>query len=176
VERDSGWEHLVHAFRQVIKRWRNARLWLAGVGAGRRRLVDLVHASDLRGKAVLPGMFADAESLLAAADVFVLPSAQHELSIALLEAMAVGLPAVASNVVANRAVIRHEEHGLLVPFGHPSALAQAINRLLEDKQLAHMLASAARRRVANEFTVARCAREHLQLFSQLVAAKSAAPT
>jgi len=176
LHRDKGLEHLVRSFKQVIQRWRHARLWLVGVGPERGNLVDLVHVLDLRGKVVLPGLFSDAEAVLAAADVFVLPSRQEGMSISLLEAMGIGLPVVASDIPGNRAVIRHDEHGLLTPFGDPAALAQAINRLLENRQLAHTLAAAARARVENEFSIARCAREHIALFSRLIAAKSSPPT
>jgi glycosyltransferase involved in cell wall biosynthesis len=176
LHRDKGLEHLVRAFKQLITRWRHARLWLVGVGPDRGPLVDLVHVLDLRGKVVLPGLFSDAESLLAAADVFVLPSHQEGMSISLLEAMATGLPVVASDVPGNRAVVRHEEHGLLVPYGDPAALARAISRLLEHRKLAHTMAAAARARVENEFSIALCAREHVKLFSRLIAAKSSTQT
>lgn len=176
LHRDKGLEHLVRAFKKIIQRWQHARLWLVGVGPHRGNLVDLVHMLDLRGKVVFAGLFSDAEAVLAAADVFVLPSQQEAMSISLLEAMALGLPVVASDIAGNRAVIRHEEHGLLARFGDPAALAAAINRLLENRKLAHTLAAAARARVENEFSIARCAREHVELFSRLIAAKSAART
>jgi glycosyltransferase involved in cell wall biosynthesis len=176
LHRDKGLEHLVRAFQQVINRWRHARLWLVGAGPDRGNLVDLVHVLDLRGKVVLPGLFSDAEAILTAADVFVLPSQQEGMSISLLEAMGMGLPAIASDIPGNRAAIRHEEHGLLTPYGDPAALAQAINRLLEHRKLAHTLAAAARARVEREFSIARCAREHFELFSRLIAAKSSPPT
>jgi glycosyltransferase involved in cell wall biosynthesis len=176
LHRDKGLEHLVRAFQQVVERWRHARLWLVGVGPDRGRLIDLVHMLDLRGKVVLAGLFSDAEAVLAAADVFVLPSQQEGMSISMLEAMGMGVPVVASDVAGNRAVIRHAEHGLLTPYGDSAALAQAINRLLENRQLAHTLAGAARTRVEHEFSIAHCARKHVELFSRLIAAKSSAQT
>jgi glycosyltransferase involved in cell wall biosynthesis len=98
------------------------------------------------------------------------------MSISLLEAMATGLPVVASDIAGNRELVRHEEDGLLAPYGAPPALAHAINRLLQNRSFAHSLAAAARRRVENEFSIARCAGEHIELFSRLIAAKSSPRT
>jgi glycosyltransferase involved in cell wall biosynthesis len=169
---DKGLEDLVRAFRLVRKHFRHARLWLVGAGPDRGRLIDLAHKLDLRGKVVLPGPFSDTETVLAAADVFVLPSRQEGMSLALLEAMAAGLPVVASDIAGNRELIRHEEHGLVVPHGDTAALAQAILRLLEHRRFANTLAAEARRRVEQEFSITRCAREHIDLFSQMIAARS----
>jgi glycosyltransferase involved in cell wall biosynthesis len=171
LHRDKGLEHLVRAWQVVTRRWRHARLWLVGDGPDRGRLVDLVHELQLRGKVVLPGLFSDPQALLAAADVFVLPSQQEGMSIAVLEAMAAGLPVVVSDIPGNRPLVEHEEHGLLVPYGDPHALARAIERLFAARQLARALGAAARSRVEREFSVGRSAEEHLELFTRLVRAE-----
>jgi glycosyltransferase involved in cell wall biosynthesis len=169
-----GLECLVRAWQIVVRRWRHARLWLVGAGPARGTLIDLIHDLELRGRVLLPGVFSDAQGVLAAADVFVLPSQQEGMSIALLEAMAVGVPVVASDIPGNRAVVEHETHGLLAPYGDADALAQAIGRIFEYRHLARQLAVAARHRVEQEFSIGRTAREHIDLFSRLIAAGSAA--
>jgi glycosyltransferase involved in cell wall biosynthesis len=176
LHRAKGLEHLLRAWKVVARRWKHARLWLVGDGPDRGRLVDLTDQLELRGKVILPGVFSDPEALLAAADVFVLPSQQEGMSIAVLEAMAAGLPVVVSDIPGNRALVDHEEQGLLVPYGDPEPLANAIDRLFAARQLARALGAAARQRVEREFSIGRSAEEHLELFSRLIHAQSASVT
>ena len=110
--------------------------------------------------------------VLEAADVYVLPSREEGMSLALLEAMAAGIPVVASDIPGNRLLIDHDRHGLLAPLGSPEHLAAAINRLWDEPQLAERLRAAARERVAAEFSLRRMTAEHLRLFERLIAESS----
>jgi glycosyltransferase involved in cell wall biosynthesis len=97
-----------------------------------------------RGLAVeLPGFVADPAPLLAGADAFVLPSAAENCPLALLQAMATGLPVVASRVGGIPEVVSDGATGLLVPPGEPAALAAAL-RSLADRDLRTRLGGAAR--------------------------------
>jgi glycosyltransferase involved in cell wall biosynthesis len=87
-------------------------------------------------------------------DVFVLPSRSDAFPLASLEAMAAGVPIVASRVGGIPEQITHLEHGVLVPPGDVEALAEWIVRLYDDRALRAELAAAASRRVREEFTVA----------------------
>jgi glycosyltransferase involved in cell wall biosynthesis len=167
-----GLETLVRAWQIVVRRWRHARLWLVGSGPDRGRLVDLVHDLELQGKVILPGPFSDAQSTLLAADAFVLPSQEEGMSISLLEAMAARLPVVATDIPGNRPLVEHEKHGLLVPCGEPETLAAAIRRLFENRTWADRLATAARQRAEQEFSIRRVAEEHLELFSRLISMRT----
>ena len=91
----------------------------------------------------LLGRREDISSILSAADIFVLPSLAEGQPRVLLEAMAAGLPCVATRGLGLSAVITHEKDGLLVPPRDSEALAQAINVLLSDKKLADKLGKAA---------------------------------
>jgi len=90
-------------------------------------------------------------------DVIVLPSRGEGLSQALLEAMALGLPVVASRAGGNVDVVRHEEDGLLVPARDPTAFAAALERLLADAELRRRLGARARRAARERFAMARTA-------------------
>ena len=91
----------------------------------------------------LLGRREDISSILSAADIFVLPSLAEGQPRVLLEAMAAGLPCVATRGLGLSEVITHERDGLLVPPRDSEALAQAINVLLSDKKLADKLGKAA---------------------------------
>lgn len=92
----------------------------------------------------LLGTIPDAARLLPAFDVFVLPSRKEGLPYALIEAMAAGLPIVATTVGGIPEIITHEKNGLLVPVENPAALAAAIRRLVDDPSFRAQLGNAAK--------------------------------
>ena len=123
----------------------------------------------------LAGAFDRIDDLLMAAQVVVVPRRQGRGSPTLLEAMAAGLPVVASDLPDHRAWAA-EGGALLVPPGDAPALAQALGRLLEEPDLAGELGAAGRQRAARDFSLARMAQEHLQLFTSLVSPAESAST
>ncbi|MGQ0677438.1 MAG: glycosyltransferase family 4 protein [Rhodospirillales bacterium] len=128
-----------------------------------------VTALGLSGRVALPG-WQDAErarALLDAADIFVLPSRQEGLPIAILEAMAVGAAVISTPVGAIPDAVVEGETGLLVPPGDAAALARAIARLLDEPALRARLAENARRRFEAMFTIERTADAVAQLYREL---------
>lgn len=97
------------------------------------------------------GMRPDVEGLYAAMDVFVLASHREGLPRAAMEAAAMGLPAVATDVRGCRQVVEHDVTGLLVPVRDPTALAEAIRRLGEDVGLRQRMGAAGRQRALGHF-------------------------
>lgn len=126
-----------------------AVLVLVGDGPDREALER--QATGLGGRVVFAGHQHNPTDWLAAADLFLLPSMSEGLPGALIEAMAVGLPCVASDIPGNRDLVSDEETGLLVPVADPSAVTAAVNRLLVDPQLAARLGAAGRQRVADGY-------------------------
>lgn len=161
-----GLDDLVHAWQKIAQRRPNARLWLIGEGPHREPLYDLIVNLGLHHQVFLPGAFDDVTELLAAADLYVLPSYEEGMSLSLLEAMAAGLPVIATDIPGNRLLIEHEQHGLLVPTHDPAALCSAIERLLDERHLASQLAATARTRVAAEFSIEQMAAQHLALLDE----------
>ena len=84
-------------------------------------------------------------------DLFVLPSLNEGMGRALIEAMAAGLPVIASRVGGIPAVISHEQTGLLVPAGNAAALAEALRRFLDRPEWAKQLGAAASRSVDSRY-------------------------
>jgi len=163
-----GLAHLVAAWEPIVARWSDARLWLAGEGPYRAALEEQIEARNLAGPVVLTGTFDNVDQLLAAADLFVLPSLQEGMSIALLEAMAAGLPIVATDISGNRALVASRQQGLLVPTMDANALATAIDQLLDQPELAARLGAAARDRASNNFSLVEMVDEHVTLFESLI--------
>lgn len=162
-----GLDVLVTAWRQIANQWPDARLWLAGEGPSRDALEQQIHQLGLDGRVVPAGSFDHVEELLWAADLYVLPSLEEAMSVALLEAMAAGLPIVTTDIPGNRPLIVHQEHGLLVPPGDASALAAAMARLVEQPLLAQRLGRAAREQATASFSLDRVVDRHLELFEGL---------
>ena len=116
----------------------------------------------------IPGAVADPKGALREADLFVLPSREEGMSIALLEAMALGIPLVASSIPGNRYVVSDFKHGRLVSPDDPVALARVIIEQWQNFDRAFQMSRAARNRVDQEFSIQRMARNHLTLFEDIV--------
>jgi len=110
----------------------------------------------------------DVTPYLQAADLFVLPSAAEGLSLALLEALACGLPVIATSVGGNPEVIRHLETGWLTPPDDPPALTEAIVTLLEDEKLQSKLRENARAHAVQNYSLVKMADRLLDLYRQVL--------
>jgi len=107
-------------------------------------LRDAVRSLGLEGAVTFTGAIVGVVRELRDADVLIRPSMTEGMSLAVLEAMACGLPVVATDVPGNRDLVRDGENGVLVPYGQPEALAGALERLASDAALRDRLGRAAR--------------------------------
>lgn len=162
---------LVHAWPIVRESFPKARLVLVGEGPERPALAKLAGELGLGDSFAMPGATQDVEAELRASDLFVLPSTEEGMSVALLEAMAVGLPAVASAIPGNRRLVVDFKHGRLAPPRDPAALARTIVDQWSTFDRAFHMSRAARGRVEQMFSIRAVARRHLQLFRELIARK-----
>ena len=112
---------------------------LVGDGPDRGEIEDEIRELGVEGRVQLAGERSDVPALLADSDVFVLSSRSEGLPVSVLEAMAAELPVVASNVGGLGELVVDGETGLLVPPGDPEALAEALGRLIEDRELRRRL-------------------------------------
>lgn len=144
-----GYEYLLQAAEQVRGAIPEVRFVLVGQGPLEAEVRDGVRRRGLDGTVVFAGHRRDVPRILSACDVFALASLHEGLSIALLEAMAVGTPPVVTDVGGLAEVVADGEHGLVVPPRDPEALASSIRSLLGDPQLRRRLGRAARARAAS---------------------------
>jgi glycosyltransferase involved in cell wall biosynthesis len=111
----------------------------------------------------------DVPDLLAGSDIFALSTLSEGMPISVLEAMAAGLPVVATAVGGIPEIVVEGETGLLVPPQDDEALAEALARLLADAELRRRMGAAGRERAERLFDVARLRRDHLELYDRLLA-------
>jgi glycosyltransferase involved in cell wall biosynthesis len=169
---EKGLDTLIDAWPAVRAAHPDARLTLIGEGPERPALEARARALGLPlgpGQAVeLPGVAADPTAALRDADLFVLPSREEGMSIALLEAMALGIPLVASSIPGNRRIVSDFKHGRLAPPDDPRGLARVIIEQWAKFDRASHMSRAARSRVEQEFSIRSVAGKHLELFSALI--------
>ena len=160
---------LVSAFARVLRAVPNAKLVIAGSGRERSRLIRQAERLNMNNSVLIAGQLERERvaQLMAAADVFVLPSAIESFGLALLEASAVGVPVVCSDAGGIPEVFRHEFNALLYPPGNDTAMAEAIIRLLRDKELARTLTANAMG-TAGELTWDLAARCTSQVYEQVI--------
>ena len=143
----------------------DAAFVVVGDGPLRGELEARAAALGLAGRVRFVGLQDDVCPFLAVFDVFLTSSEFEGLPLALLEAMAAGVPVVATRVGGVPEVVRDPAEGALVPFGDPAALAGAVDALLADPERARAVGEAGRRRVARDFGVARMARELEEIYA-----------
>jgi len=169
LKAQKGIEDLIDAARLLARRGCRATFLIFGDGPLRQRLErqasDLIDGScAVRFMGWVPGVMRDLPGL----DLFVLASRWEGLPVALLEAMALGVPAVGTRVAGIVDVIRDDAVGRLVPPGRPDALADALEALVDDPGLRRRLGVAGAGRVREHFDVRRVARAHDELYRGLL--------
>jgi glycosyltransferase involved in cell wall biosynthesis len=141
----------VHLLRD---RGRPVAAIIAGDGPLRGQLEAHIARLRLQGSVRLLGHRGDLETVLRALDIFVQPSKSEGMSNTILEAMASGLPVVATRVGGADEMIVDGETGILVPPADSERLADALERLIGDAELRHTMGCAATRRASREFSLA----------------------
>lgn len=153
LDRYKGQEYMLQAFRILLSQRSDCRLALVGDGRFRARLE--AQAAPFGGRVIFSGALADVRPALAAADVFVNPSDEEGMPGAVLEAMSMSIPVVATAVGGTREILTDGESGLLVPARQPAALAAGVLRLLGDPALVRRFQENSRRAVMEQFSVDR---------------------
>jgi sugar transferase (PEP-CTERM/EpsH1 system associated) len=128
------------------------RLVIVGDGPLKEQAIRLLRAAQAESLAWLPGERTDIPEIMQALDLFVLPSLAEGISNTILEAMACGLPAVATRVGGTPELVDEGKTGFLVPPADPASMAHAIRRYLNDETLLKAHGEAGRRHVLAQFS------------------------
>ena len=166
-----GQSYLLEALPSLVKRVPGTVAMIAGrTGNASEKLQAMVRWASLNGQARFMGHRIDVPELLAASDVFVFPSLYEGLGGALIEAMALGLPIVASDLPAIREVVEDGANAVLVPAGSPSDLEEAIATIAADADRRRRMGERSRQIFLERFTLERSARRMVELFERVAAA------
>jgi N-acetyl-alpha-D-glucosaminyl L-malate synthase BshA len=161
-------EDVVRIFASVLAQV-PARLQLVGDGPERTRIEALVHSLGLSDHVRFLGEQVDLVELLQGSDIFLLPSSTESFGLAALEAMACGVPVVASDVGGISEVVSDGEVGFLAAVGDVTAMAGHVLRLLTDESLHRRLSQAARRRAESQFQLEPAADRYEAAYRRLLA-------
>ncbi len=162
---------MLRAVRRIVDAEPRFTLEVVGDGPDRGRIEEVIRELGLGANVDLLGFRHDIGDRLAGADLFLMSSLSEGISLTLLEAMASGLPVVATDVGGNSEVVVNGGTGLLVPSSDPEALAAAALRLLENRQLAGEMGRSGRIRVENEFSADSMVEKYESLYRELLAVR-----
>jgi glycosyltransferase involved in cell wall biosynthesis len=158
---------LISALSRVAGQFGEVKLVLVGADCMDGEIQKYAASADISNRVLFLGQRDDIPEILSIFDVFCLPSIHEGLPLTLLEAMAVGVPIVGSDVMGINEVIVNGSTGLLFPAGNEEKLAESIILVLADKGLGHRLSSAAREFVVRNFSLDDKVEEYQEMFNSL---------
>lgn len=168
-----GHGYLLRAAKQIVQKVSDVKFLFVGDGPLREELLASARDLGVNGECVFVGSRADVYDLVAAMDIFVLPSLDEGMPMALLEAMALGRPVVATAVGGIPEVVRHRATGLLVTPGDEQGLADACQELALNREWAQALGAHARRVVEQECSRERNGHAVVETYRRLLGARDA---
>lgn len=166
--RRKGHRFLLEALQILEKRGLSVHALLAGEGDQEDELRDLSESLGLENRVHFLGFRRDVHEVIAAMDVFTLPSEKEGLSIAVMEALALARPVVATQIAGMDEVVKHGENGFLVPPCDAPALADALEVLLRDANLRQQMGKRGKAFVENHFEQSQCVARVEAFFQSLV--------
>jgi glycosyltransferase involved in cell wall biosynthesis len=166
-----GHKYLIQAMPQVLREVPEAQLLICGDGKEKENLVKLVDELGVGRSVYFRPEAQGTQEALSVMDVFVMPSLKEGLGLALMEAMAAGVPVVGSNIGGIRTLIQPDVTGLLAEPADCDGLARAILVLLKDSDKAGFLSDTARRFIREHFSKEQMIRETEEVYAQCLSIK-----
>lgn len=148
----------------------DVHLLIIGDGPQRHMLERYRRNCRVEDKVHFLGARSDVPRLMPHFDVLWLASGYEGLPNVIMEAMACGVPVVASNIWGNRELVVHDQTGYLVTVGDRAGFARCANKILDDRELAVRMGEAARARMAKHFTIEAMVEKHAALYRELLSA------
>jgi len=136
LDKQKNFDLLIKAHAMVLNKGYRHRLIILGEGPERKNLESMVYSLGIQESVMMPGFVSDVLKYMKKASVFVLPSQFEGFGMVLLEAMSAGTPVISTDSVADpREILGDNEFGLLVPVGNADLLADAIIKMLCNKEI-----------------------------------------
>ena len=147
MDANKNHEMMIRAFAKLAAKYPEYTLIIYGEGELRSHLEKLIDSLELSDKVLLPGVILNVADEIEKTSLFLLTSYSEGVSNALIEAMALGLPVIATDVPSGGTVelIEHGKNGWIIPVGDETALEKAMDKLLSDRELAESLGVQARK-------------------------------
>jgi len=155
---------LLKAFRMVSEKREDLQLCLIGDGPLRQSLIMTAEELGISDRVRFTGYCEDALAWMKTFDMFVLPSQLEGIPRCLMEAAALGIPIIASDIPGSREMVEHMRTGLLFPVDDPDRLAESILFVLDHREEARIMCRSAREKVEERFSAKRMAQEYLSLY------------
>ena len=165
-----GGTTLLEAAKQIVNAVPSVKFVFIGEGPQRKDWEGLVQVLGLSGRVFFTGVRKDMSSMYAAMDIMVLPSYEEAMPMCVLEAMAAGLPVVATRVGAIPEVV-DQQSGIVVEPRDAMTLAEAMLRLLQNPEAARAMGEAGRKRIQQKYSSDAMAQQYMNIYSQAVAGK-----
>ncbi|MFN8607714.1 MAG: glycosyltransferase family 4 protein [Vulcanimicrobiota bacterium] len=175
LEPAKGHSDLLLAMSRLLPRNPRLHLVIMGTGHLRGQLERQAWELGLHGRVHFLGWVEDLISAMAALDLFVLSSHYEGLGVVLLEALALGRPVVSTRVGGTQDIIEDGVTGLFAPAHDPAGLAEAIQRLLDDPDLAARLAAAGQQKVKNHYSAREADQKVMDLYLKLLSTRGWPP-
>lgn len=154
-----GFEYLIRAAPEVLKKYPEARFLIVGEGPLKNKLILTSEKLNVVDRIIFTGFRSDIKEILASIDVLAMPSLLEGLPMVLLEAMAMAKPIVATRIDGITEVLENSKTGLLVPAKNSHALAEAIVGILNNKAKAIFFGQNAREAAKEKFSVKKMVKE-----------------
>ncbi|MFC1598719.1 glycosyltransferase [Patescibacteria group bacterium] len=168
LEEQKGHQYLIAALPLILKNYPSFKLHLIGAGSLADKINRQVKDLNLTDNVKFYGQRMDVSELLPQMDLFILPSIWEGLGIVLLEAQAVGLPVLASNIPAVNEVVKHEQTGLLFEPKNSQAIYEQVKHLIADQKLAENLVNKASLQIKNDFGLDTMVQNYANLYLDLI--------
>lgn len=167
-----GQKFLIEAMKDVTSKSKDTRCLIIGSGREEAALKDLSKSLGLEDRVIFTGAaYMDIPLYLACMDIFVLPSIEEGLGLALLEAMSLGRPCVASATGGIKDIVDDGVNGILTPVGDSGSIANAVLKILSDKDLAKNMSEKARDFVKSRFSIEAMTDNMIDLYGRVIRAE-----
>jgi len=175
LHRQKGIIYLLQAAKEIILTCSNQNIKFVIIGDGEEKedLYNFVKGNNLQNYIIFTGYRKDVLMLMPEFDIFVLPSLWEGLPMALVEAMATGLPCIATDVSGNSEIVVDRVTGFIVPPRSPIAISDAIKILIGNRNLRRSMGCNGCTRVINEFSAQKMAKEYEKVYLKILEEKNA---
>tara|TARA_Y100001970_G_scaffold285407_1_gene405014 strand:- start:675 stop:1829 length:1155 start_codon:yes stop_codon:yes gene_type:complete len=163
-----GHKDLINAFKDIHIKY-NSKLFLIGKDNGTlKELKDLVNTKGLENKIKFLGFREDIPEILLAMDGYICASHTEGFSNAILEAMASGLPIIATNVGGNSEIIKHKKNGLLIKSKDQNAIASTMIKIMKDSTLSQKISEDAKKTVNEKYNTEKMVKSYIDVYEKAV--------